>query len=129
MATYNERSLPEVLQGIVGNIEEIIRSEVQLAKTEVKDELSKASRPAGMMGAGFVLSLYAGGFMLLAAVYGLTYVMAAWMAALIVGVVLAIAATLFISVGKKNLKLVNAVPQRTAETMRENMEWAKKQIR
>ena len=138
MASYSERSernergertLPEVLQGIVGNVQEIIRSEVRLAKTEVKEEVEKAKQPAGLIGAGLFLSLYAVGFILLAIVYGLAFVMAAWMAALIVGLALAVFAAIFISAGKKKMKQVNAVPQRTAESLKENMEWAKRQIR
>jgi len=128
-AERSERTLPEVLQGIVGNIQEIIRSEARLAKTEFREELNKAKGPTGMIGAGVYLSLYAGGFILLAAVYGLATKMAIWMAALIVGIALAVFAAIFIGAGTKKLKQVNAVPPKTAESLKENMEWAKRQIR
>ena len=128
-AEHSERTLPEVLQGIGGNIQEIVRLEVRLAKTEVREELNKAKGPTGMIGAGVYLSLYAGGFILLAAVYGLAAVMAIWMAALIVGIALAAFAAIFISAGKNKLKHVNAVPKRTAESLKENVEWAKVQIK
>ncbi len=124
-----DRTLPELLQRIAGNIEEIIRSEFQLAKTEIKEEASKASKPAALIGAGAVLVLYAGGFVLLAIVYALGTIMASWLAALIVGAALAVFGMAFISTAKNKLKQVNAVPKRTAETLREDVEWAKKQIR
>lgn len=128
-AEHSERSLPEVLQGIGGNIQEIVRLEIRLAKTEVREELNKAKGPTAMIGAGVYLSLYAGGFILLAAVYGLAAIMAIWMAALIVGVALAAFAAIFISAGKNKLKHVNAVPKRTAESLKENVEWAKVHIK
>ena len=38
----NERSFADVFQDIVRNIQEIVRSEVRLAKTEIRDEAAKA---------------------------------------------------------------------------------------
>jgi hypothetical protein len=124
-----DRTLPEILQGIAGNIQEIFRSEIRLAKVEGKDELNKAKRPAGLIGTGACLSLYGGGFVLLAAVFGLATIVATWMAALIVGVPLVVLGAIFISTGKKQMRLVNAIPPKTAESLKENMEWAKRQIR
>jgi len=111
MGMQTERTLPELLHGIAGNIEEIVRSEFQLAKTELKEEAAKASKPAGLIGAGLVIVLYAMGFILLGVVYALSNVMAAWMAALIVGAVLAIFGIAFVSAGKNKMKEVEAVPQ------------------
>ena len=89
MATpQTQRSVPELLQNIVNNLQEIIRSEFRLAKTEFKDEAGKAAKPAATFGTGLVLSFYGIGFLLLAAVYGLSTIMAGWMAALLVGAVL-----------------------------------------
>ena len=86
MATpQTQRSVPDVLQNIVGNLQEIIRSEFRLAKTELKEEAAEAAVPAGTFGAGLVLGFYGIGFLLLAAVYGLSTLMAGWMAALLVG--------------------------------------------
>jgi hypothetical protein len=53
---------------------------------------------------------------------------ATWMAALIVGVPLVVLGAIFISTGKKQMRLVNAIPPKTAESLKENMEWAKRQI-
>jgi hypothetical protein len=43
MTRQNERSLLEVLHEIVSNIQEIGRSEFRLAKSEIKEQVSKAS--------------------------------------------------------------------------------------
>jgi hypothetical protein len=129
MTVNDERTLPEVMNHIVGNIQEIIGAEFQLAKTEIKEEISKASAPAATFGAGLVISFFALGFLLLAAVYALSIVIAAWLAALLVGVTLTAAGIALISSGAKKLKEVNVLPEKTADSLKENMQWAKNQIK
>jgi uncharacterized membrane protein YqjE len=129
MTTQNGRSVPEVLQDIVGNIEEIIRSEFRLAKAEVREEASKAAPPLKMIVIGAGIGFYALGFLLFTLVMGLATVVATWLAALIVGAVLGLIALVLITTASKRFKQVNAVPERTIETMKENVQWAKNQIK
>jgi uncharacterized membrane protein YqjE len=129
MTTQNGRSVPQVLQDIVGNIQEIIRSEFRLAKAEVREEASEAAPPLKMIVVGAGLGLYALGFLLFTVVMGLATVVATWLAALIVGAVLGLIALVLIATASKRLKQVNTVPERTIETMKENVQWAKNQIK
>ena len=130
MATpQTQRSVPELLQNIVGNLQEIIRSEFRLAKTEVKEEAAKAAKPAATFGAGLVLGFYGIGFLLLAAVYGLSTVMAGWMAALLVGAVLAIVAMALMSSSGKKLKRIDPTPDKTIQSLEENVQWAKRPVK
>ena len=129
MTVNSERTLAEVMNNIVGNVQEIIGAEFQLAKTEIKDGISKASTPAATVGVGLVISFLALGFLLLAAVNALSIVMAAWLAALVVGATLTVAGIALISSGGRKLKEVNVLPERTADSLKENMQWAKNQIR
>ena len=129
MTTQNGRSVPEVLQDIVGNIEEIIRSEFRLAKAEVKQEASKAAPGLKMIVVGAAIGFYALGFLIFTLVMGLATMMATWLAALIVGGILGLSALVLITSASKRLKQVNAVPERTVETMKENVQWAKNQIK
>jgi uncharacterized membrane protein YqjE len=124
-----QRSFPEVLQDIVGNLQEIIRSEFRLAKTELKEEAAEAAKPAATFGVGLVLGFYGIGFLLLAAVYGLSTVMAGWLAALLVGTVLAIVAIVLMSSSGKKLKRVNPTPDKTMRSLEENVQWAKHPIK
>ena len=125
MSIRGERSLSEVLQDVVGNIQEIIRSEFQLAKAEIKDRVAKMRGPAAWMGVGSVIM----GFILLAIVYKLGTIMEPWLAALLVGGVLALFAAVILISATSKLRRIDAVPQRTVKTMKENMTWAKKQIK
>ncbi|HXM93535.1 MAG TPA: phage holin family protein [Candidatus Dormibacteraeota bacterium] len=129
MAAPGERSVPEVFQDIIGNLEDIIRSEVRLAKTEIKEEAAKAAKPTLLVGIGIVMAVYAVGFFLLTGVHALSMVLAPWLAALIVGASVALLAILLISSGSARLKQVNTVPQKTIESLKENVQWAKSQTR
>src|SRR3954454_22840574 len=111
MAT-SERSISEVLQDIVGNIQDIIRSEVRLAKTEVREEAAKAQSAGLLLGGGALAGLFASFFLLYALMYGLNRIMPDWCAALVVAVITGIAAAVTLSAGKKRLKLIHPAPER-----------------
>jgi hypothetical protein len=124
-----QRSVPELLGNIVDNIQQIIRSEFRLAKAELQEKASRASKPATTLGAGFLLGLYGLGFLLLAAVYALSMVMAAGLAALIVGGVLALVSVALVTSSAKKLRALNPAPEKTIQTLQENVQWAKDQIK
>jgi Putative Actinobacterial Holin-X, holin superfamily III len=124
-----QRTVPELLGNIVDNIQQIIRSEFRLAKAELQEKMTRASRPATTLGAGFVMGFYALGFLLLAAVYGLSMVMAPGFAALIVGGVLAIVSFALVTSSTKKLKRLHPAPERTIRTLEENVQWAKDRIK
>jgi uncharacterized membrane protein YqjE len=123
-----DRTISTVLHDIVGNIQDIIRSEVRLAKTEVAEELGKA-RSAGMLvGIGALMLTFSALFVLLAGVYALSAVVPAWAAALIVAAGVGLIAAILLGVGVKRFKSMRT-PPRTAATMQENVEWAKQLTR
>jgi uncharacterized membrane protein YqjE len=121
-----EQSWSEILDRIVSNVQEMIRSEVRLAKSEIKEGGQTAAKAGISLVAGAALAFYAGWFILLCIVYALTLVLAAWLSALIVGAVLALAAFLALRAGVNKLRRVQK-PVRTIESVRETVEWAKNQ--
>ena len=128
MNRNDERSVSEVLQDIFGNVQDIVRSEVRLAKAEIKTEAAKTARAAKALIAGAVLGLYAGGLLLIAAVYGLSLILAPWLAALVVSAFIAVVAASLISVGKERLRLVKK-PEKTLRTVKEDVQWLRDQTR
>jgi uncharacterized membrane protein YqjE len=128
MALQNHRSVAEVLQDIFGNVQELIRSEFRLAKAETREEVSKVAKFSVMLGAGLVLVVYAVGFLLLTIMYALETTLVPWLAALIVAVGVMMIAMVAVSIGRKRMKQVH-MPEKTIETMKENVQWAKQQIR
>jgi uncharacterized membrane protein YqjE len=121
MAAQRERSLADVFQDIVANVQDIVRSELRLASVEIRQELVKAATAGKVAAAGGVLALFALAFLLLAAVYGLALVMPPWMAALAVGIVLAMGGLILISAGSKRLKLIHLKPEKTVASIRETL--------
>jgi membrane protein len=127
--SQTQRSVSDVLQDIIGNLQQIVRDEFRLAKADVEDKARRAARPASILAAGAVLGLYGLGFLLLAGVYGLSLVIAPWLAALLVGAVLAIVAAILVSSGRTRLKQIDPVPEKTVQSMKENVQWTKEQIK
>jgi len=118
------RPISEVLQDIVGNIQDIVRAEVRLAKTEVSEEFVKARSAGVLCGAGVVLAIFSAIFLLLAIVYALSLVIPEWAASLIVAAAVGLVAILTLRLGIKRFQNIQAAPK-TAASLKENVEWAK----
>jgi uncharacterized membrane protein YqjE len=119
-----DRPISAVLHDIVGNVQDIIRAEVRLAKTELVEELAKSRSAAVLLAVGALTLAFSALFVLLAIVYALSLVMAAWAAALVVGVGIGVVAALCVGLGMKKFKAIRGAPK-TATTMKENLQWAK----
>lgn len=119
-----ERPLSSVLDDIAGNLQTLVRSEFRLAKTEVTQELGKATSAGILLGLGALMLGFSALFVLVAIVYALSLVMPPWAAALVVAAGEGLLAALFVALGVRKLKALRA-PPRTVETMKENVEWAK----
>ncbi len=109
--------MAEVLKDIIGNVQEIVRGEVRLAKTEAKAEAAKAVTSTRLLVIGAIVGLFATGYILLAIVYALALAMPAWAAASCVGIVLALAASL------------HPALDNTRENVKENVQWMKNQAK
>jgi uncharacterized membrane protein YqjE len=120
-----DRSLSDVLQDVIRNVQEIVRSEVRLAKAEIREEAAKTKSATLLLGAGAVTAIFAILFLLLMIVHALALVMPSWAAALIVGAALAVVAGVTLPAGIRRFKLIHPTPERTVETIKENVEWAK----
>ena len=129
MTEDGERTIASVLQSIVGNIEQIVRSEIRLAKAEVREEAGKVGQASKLLAIGAVLGIYALGILLLCFVYLLATVMASWLAALIVAVCLGAIAGGLLASGWKQIKQVHPTPDKTVASLKENVEWAKTQTK
>jgi uncharacterized membrane protein YqjE len=118
------RSIPEILQDVLTNIQDIVRAEVRLAKAELGEELNRARSGGLLIGVGAVAAIFSTLFLLLACVYALGRVMPNWAAALIVAAAVGVAAAVTLGIGLKRLKSIQAAPK-TAASLKENVQWAK----
>lgn len=123
------RSVSDVFQNIVRNVQEIVRSEFRLAKTEVREEILKAKFATLLLGSGTVAFIFSIFFLLLALVYSLATVIPSWGAALIVGAALAVAAALTLITSLRRFKRLSPTPEHTVGSIKENIAWAKQRTK
>jgi len=129
MAGDESRSLGALLKDIAGNLQEIVRAEVRLARAEISEQFAKARRGLMFLLVGAVLALMAGIVLLFAFVYALALVVPQWAAALIVAAVVAILAAVMVSAGAKQMRDVQVAPVKTSENIKETVQWVKAQTR
>ena len=129
MSSDADRSIATVLGDIVGNIQHIVRAEMRLAQVEIRSELGKFGRGAALLAIAIVAAVLGTGVLLLAAVYALQLVIAAWAAAAVVGLCTIAVAGLCASIGAKRLRLVSLPPPKTLESVEETYKWARTQTK
>ena len=121
------RSLGEIVSDISTDLTTLIRQEMDLAKTEMKEEVTKVGKGAGLLGgaglAGWFLLL----FVSLTLMYGLDEFLPIWVAALIVTVIWGVIAAVLALSGKKAIKEANPQLPETQQTLKEDVQWAKAQ--
>jgi xanthine/uracil permease len=126
----DSRGIGDLLGDLGRQVSTLVRKEIDLARVEVTSSVGRMSRGAAMAGAGGAL-VYAGLLvLLLAVVLGLIQAgMDAWLAALIVAVVVMVIGGVITSMGVKQMQSTELAPKQTAETVRENVEFVKEQMK
>jgi len=121
-----ERPLGEVAQDLTRDISLLVRQEVELAKAEMAQKGRIAAPGLGMIGGAGVVGLMAAGALTAFLILVLSIVLDEWLAALLVGLVLAVVAFLLAKQGKERVEEAGTpVPEQTIETVKEDVEWAK----
>ena len=120
-------SVAQLISGIVGDAQELVRKEISLARHEVREEISAAKNAGIKLGiAGAVLAV--GGLLLVLAIaqgIAALFNWPTWAGYALVGVVLAIAGGILLSAAQRQIKEIHPMPEQTVETMKENVEWIK----
>jgi len=126
---HENESITELVSGMVGDVQGLVRGELQLAKTELTESAGHAAKGIGMLIAGAVLALIAFVFLMLALVEILDDAMPRWAAAGAVGLGLLLIAIILALVGKSQLSAKNLKPEQTIDSLQEDKEWAQQQAR
>lgn len=129
MAREPERSTTEVLKDIVEHSQELIRSEIRLARVEIREEIAKATKAGSMMGAGGVIALYGLGFFIGFIVAVIAIAIPMWASLLAVSGFLLIVGLAMISAGRKKMKSVNPTPDQTIQSVKEDAQWLRNRAR
>ena len=125
-----DRSLGELLKQLSQETTQLVHQELELAKAEIQQKGKQAGAGAGMFGGAGALGLAALGALTACFILALDLIMPAWLAALIVAVVYGIIAFVLVKQGQARMKRATPpVPEQTIETVKEDVEWAKTQMR
>ena len=123
-----ERSIGELFSELANETSTLIRQEISLAQVEMTQKATKAGKNVGFLAAGGAIG-YAGLLAIVAGIImGLSYFMPAWLAAIIVGGVIAVASYVLISSALTALKNMEVKPAATVETIKEDARWLKNQV-
>jgi len=122
-------SMGQLVGEVISDLSTLMRQELDLAKAEMRAEASKAGKAAGLLGgsglAGWMMLLFAS----LALMWWLDDGLDIAVAALIVAAIWAVIGVAMYLIGRKRLADINAAPERTVESVKEDISWAKNRTR
>lgn len=121
-----DRPIPVLLRELGDEITTLVRAEIALARAEIAEKAKPVAASAGMVGSGALFGLGAFGALTACLIAALAIVLPTWAAALIVAVVYGVVAAAMAIGAKKTLQqAAPLVPEQTAQTVKEDVEWAK----
>jgi Flp pilus assembly protein TadB len=125
-----ERPLGELLKQLSEETTRLVHQELELAKAELTQKGRQAGMGAGLFGAAGAIGLLALAALTACFILALDAVLPAWLAALLVAVVYAAVAAVLAMQGRNKVRqAVPPVPEQTVETVKEDVQWAKTQMR
>lgn len=118
-----EHSTGELVKMMSEQVSVLIRNELKLAQLEMAGKGKQAALGAGMFGASGLVAVYGVGCLIACAIIAISGAVAAWLAALIVGVVLLAAAGIAALVGKRHVqKAAPPVPEQAVADIKADVE-------
>jgi len=121
-----EATLGELFGEMTSDITTLFRKEIELAKLETREELSRVGRGAGMFAGAGLAAWLALLFLSLGLAWLLDQAMNTALAFAIVGVLWGVIGAVLALRGKREMKNVKPLPE-TVETLKEDVQWAKQQ--
>jgi protein-S-isoprenylcysteine O-methyltransferase Ste14 len=121
------QGLQELLRSIGTDLSLLIRQQVALAKEEMRGIAAEKATGGALLAAAAVFALFVLGFASLAGAAALDLVLPRWAALLIVAGIYLVLAVIALLIGR-NALTAPATPERTKQTVKEDLEWAKRKL-
>lgn len=120
--TYEDATLGQLFKELMREGTALLTNELALAKSEAREAMEHTREGAMAVSAGGLVAFSGFIMLLLAAVYGLSTVMAPWAAALLVGVIVTVAGALMVQAGKRRFAAEALRPERTMSSLHKDRE-------
>ena len=124
-----DRSVGGLLSDLANGLATLVRQELRLAQAEGSEKISNAVIGVAAILGGLLIAACSLLILLQALVTALANHMPDWLAALVVGIAVAIVAFIAIWQGRRNLSMEKLAPRRTMRTVRESSEMVMEKAR
>ena len=121
-----EASLGELFSQMTNELSTLFRQEIELAKTETREEAGKAGKALAFLVVGAVAAVLALAFLSAGLAWLLDNVMGSALAFAIVGALWAVAAAIAVTIGRRRMSEISTLPE-TTRSIKEDVQWAKAQ--
>ncbi len=119
-------STGELVSRLSQDVSRLVRDEFRLAQLEISGKAKRAGVGAGLLGAAGIIAHYGLGVLIATAILVLALAVDAWLAALIVGVVLLAIAGIVALIGKRRVtEAAPPVPERAVENIKRDVDAVK----
>jgi uncharacterized membrane protein YqjE len=125
VASLSRESFGELLGQLANNSSALVRDEIQLAKQEMSEKVTRLRSAIIVVAAGAFIGALATLALTAAAIIGLAIYVGPGNASLIIGAALAIIAGITLFTGVSRMKRTSLKPEQTIETLEEDKEWLK----
>jgi uncharacterized membrane protein YqjE len=123
-AELRDRGTGELVRELSAQASRLVRQEVELAKAEMTEKGKKAGIGVGMLGGAAVACLLMLGSLTACLIVALA--LSAWAAALVVTALWGVIAGVLVLQGRARLEeMGKPVPEKTVETVKEDVQWLK----
>jgi putative superfamily III holin-X len=125
-----ERPIGELFSKLSAETSTLLRQEMELARAELTEKGREAGKGAGFLGGAGAVGLLGAGALTAGVILLLDLAIAAWLAAILVGLVYVAVAAFLGQRGRDRMKRATPpVPEETVDTVKEDVEWAKTRAR
>ena len=129
-AELRERSIGELFSKLSTETSTLIRQEMALARAEMTEKGKEAGKGAGLFGGAGAVGLLGAGAITAGIILLLDLAIAAWLAAIIVGLIYVAVAAFLALRGRERIQAATPpMPEQTVDTVKEDVEWAKTRAR
>ncbi len=124
----NHRPLGELFSELSNGLTRLFKDEVELSKAEMSKKALHVFKDAAFLIIGVFIGYAALLVLLASAVFGLATALPLWLSALVIGLAVCGIAFSLVTKGISDLKRRSIKPEKTIQTVKEDVKWAKEQI-